>query len=42
MVTEPPIETGVDFMELGKGKGVFTLKGANLIRFRDVGGLFCV
>ena len=42
MVTEPPIETGVDFTELGKGKGVFALKGMNSIRFCDVGGLFCV
>ena len=42
MVTEPPIETGVDFTKLGKGKGVSTLKGADSICFRSVGDFFCV
>ena len=42
MVTEPPIETGVDFAKLGKGEGVSTLKGADSIRFRSVGDFFFV
>ena len=42
MVTEPPIETSVDFTELRKGKGVSALKGVDSIRFRGVGGFFFV
>ena len=42
MVTEPPIKTGMDFTELGKGKGVSALKGVDLICFRNIGGFFCV
>ena len=42
VITEPPIETGVDFMKLRKGKGVSALKGADSIRFCNVGGFFCV
>ena len=42
VVTEPPIETGVDFTKLGKGEGVSAFKGADSIRFRDVGGFFFV
>ena len=42
VVTEPPIETGVDFTKLGKSKGVSALKGVDSIRFRGVGGFFFV
>ena len=42
MVTEPPIETGVDFTKLGKGEGVSAFKGADSIRFCDVSGFFSV
>ena len=38
MVTEPPVETGVDFTKLGKGKGVSAFEGADSIRFHNVGG----
>ena len=42
VVTEPPIETGVDFAKLGKGKGVSAFEGADSIRFHNVGGFFFV
>ena len=42
MVTKPPVETGVDFMKLGKGKGVSAFEGADSIRFHNVGGFFFV
>ena len=42
MVTEPPVETGVDFTKLRKGKGVSAFEGADSIRFRNVGGFFFV
>ena len=42
VVTESPVETGVDFMELRKGKGVSALKGTDSICFHKVGGFFCV
>ena len=40
VVTEPPIETGVDFTKLGKGKGVFAFESADLVCFRNVSGFF--
>ena len=40
MITEPPIETGVDFTKLGKGKGVSALEGTDSIRFHNVSGFF--
>ena len=42
VVTEPPIETGVDFTKLRKGKGVSALKSTDSIRFCNIGGFFCV
>ena len=42
VITEPPIETSVDFTKLGKGEGVFAFKGADSIRFRDVDDFFFV
>ena len=42
VVTEPPIETGVDFTKLGEGKGVSTFEGADSICFCNVGGFFFV
>ena len=42
MITEPPIETGVDFTKLRKSKGIFAFEGADLVRFRNVGGFFFV
>ena len=42
VVTEPPVETGVDFSKLGKGKGVFAFEGADSVCFRNVGGFFFV
>ena len=42
VVTEPPVETGVDFTKLGKGKGVSAFEGTDSIRFRNVGGFFFV
>ena len=38
VVTEPPVETGVDFSKLRKGKGVSAFEGADSIRFHNVGG----
>ena len=40
VVTEPPIETGVDFTKLGEGEGVSAFEGADSIRFRNVSGFF--
>ena len=40
VVTEPPIETGVDFTKLREGEGVSTFEGADSICFRDVSGFF--
>ena len=40
MVTEPPVETSVDFTELGKSKGISTLEGADPVRFCNVSGFF--
>ena len=42
VVTEPPVETGVNFTKLRKGKGVSAFEGADSIRFRNVGGFFFV
>ena len=42
VVTEPPVETGVDFTKLRKGKGVSAFEGTDSIRFRNVGGFFFV
>ena len=42
VVTEPPIKAGVDFMKLGKGKGISAFESADSIRFRNVGGFFFV
>ena len=42
VVTEPPVETGVDFTKLRKGKGVSAFEGADSICFRNVGGFFFV
>ena len=42
VVTEPPVETGVDFTKLRKSKGVPTFEGADSVRFRNVGGFFFV
>ena len=42
VVTEPPVETGVDFAKLRKSKGVFAFEGADSIRFCNVGGFFFV
>ena len=42
MVTEPPVETGVDFTKLGKGKGVSAFEGVDSICFHNVGGFFFV
>ena len=42
VVTESPVKTGMDFMELRKGKGVSAFEGADSIRFRNVGGFFFV
>ena len=42
VVTEPPIETGVDFTKLRKGKGVSAFEGADSICFCNVGGFFFV
>ena len=42
VVTEPPVETGVDFTKLGKGKGVSTFEGADSIRFHNVSGFLFV
>ena len=42
VITEPPIETGVDFTKLGKGERVSAFKGADSISFFDVGGFFFV
>ena len=40
MVTEPPVETGVDFTKLGKGKGVSAFEGADSVCFRNVSSFF--
>ena len=40
VVTEPPIETGVDFAKLGEGEGVSAFEGADSIRFCSVSGFF--
>ena len=40
VITEPPIETGVNFAKLGKGEGVSAFEGADLIRFHNVSGFF--
>ena len=42
VVTEPPVETGVDFSKLRKGKGVSAFEGADSIRFHNVGGFVFV
>ena len=42
VVTEPPVETDVDFTKLRKGKGVSAFEGADSIRFYKVGGFFLV
>ena len=42
VITEPPIETGVNFAKLGEGEGVFAFEGADLICFRNVSGFFFV
>ena len=42
VVTEPPVETGVNFAKLGEGEGVSAFEGADSIRFRNVGGFFFV
>ena len=42
MITEPPVETGVDFTKLGKSKGVSAFEGADSICFRDIGDFFFV
>ena len=42
VVTEPPIETGVDFSKLGESEGVSAFEGADSIRFRNVSGFFFV
>ena len=42
VVTEPPIETGVDFTKLRKGKGVSAFESVDSIRFRNVGDFFFV
>ena len=42
VVTEPPIETGVDFTKLGEGEGVSAFEGADSIRFRNVSDFFLV
>ena len=42
VVTEPPIETGVDFSKLGEGEGISAFEGADSIRFRDVSDFFFV
>ena len=42
VITEPPVETGVDLTKLGKGKGISAFEGAGSIRFYDVGGFFFV
>ena len=40
VITEPPIETGVDFTKLGEGEGVSAFEGADSICFRNVSGFF--
>ena len=42
VITEPPVETGVDFTKLGKGKRVSAFEGTDSIRFRNGGGFFFV
>ena len=42
VVTEPPIETGVDFTELRKGKGVSAFESTDSIRFCNVGDFFFI
>ena len=42
MVTESPIETGVDFTKLGESKGVSAFESADSICFRNVDDFFFV
>ena len=42
VITEPPVETGVDFMKLGKSKRISAFEGTDSVRFRNVGGFFFV
>ena len=42
VITEPPVETGVDFTKLGKGKGVSAFEGTDSIHFYNVGDFFFV
>ena len=42
VITEPPIETGVDFTKLREGEGVSAFEGADSVRFRNVNDFFFV